>query len=126
MAGYVPDAEGQRYVLTMSCHDMDSTISCIADAPKDSTFQMRINSEIKTQLECLFFDCGLSLTDAVNLFFQQCLNVGGLPFVVSGPSMTREDALEILISELQRSRDSVRSDDDYVSFEDIKQEFGSR
>ncbi len=110
----------------MSCHDMDSTITCIAGAPKDSTFQMRINSEIKTQLECLFFDCGLSLTDAVNLFFQQCLNVGGLPFVVSGPSMTREDALEILRSELQKSRDSVRSDDDYVSFEDIKQEFGSR
>lgn len=126
MAGHVSDDEGQTYVLTVSCHDMNSTITCIADAPKDSTFQMRINSEIKTQLECLFFDCGLSLTDAVNLFFQQCLNVGGLPFVVSGPSMTREDALEILISELQRSRDSVRSDDDYVSFEDIKQEFGSR
>lgn len=104
---------------------MDSTIACIADAPKDSTFQMRINSEIKTQLECLFFDCGLSLTDAVNLFFQQCLNTRGLPFLVSTPSMTRKEALEILRSELQKSRDSVRSDD-YVSFEDIKQEFGSR
>ena len=126
MAGYMPDVEGQTYVLTTSCHDMDNTITCIADAPKDSTFQMRINSEIKTQLECLFFDCGLSLTDAVNLFFQQCLNTKGLPFLVSTPSMTREEALEILRSELQKSRDSVRSDDDYVSLEDIKQEFGSR
>ena len=49
----------------------------------------------------------------------------GLPFLVSTPSMTREEALEILRSELQKSRDSVRSDDDYVSLEDIKQEFGS-
>jgi len=55
----------------------------IATASKDTTFQMRMNSEIKTELEEIFAKSGLSLTDAINIFFQQSLNIGGLPFVVN-------------------------------------------
>lgn len=55
----------------------------IATASKDTTFQMRMNSEIKVELEEIFAKSGLSLTDAINIFFQQSLNIGGLPFVVN-------------------------------------------
>ena len=51
----------------------------IVDAPKTGTFQMRINPEVKKQVESLYAKCGMTLTDAVNAFFQQSLNVGGLP-----------------------------------------------
>ena len=48
----------------------------IVDAPKTGTFQMRINPEVKKQVESLYAKCGMTLTDAVNAFFQQSLNVG--------------------------------------------------
>ena len=46
----------------------------IVDAPKTGTFQMRINPEIKKQVESIYAKCGMTLTDAVNAFFQQSLN----------------------------------------------------
>lgn len=41
-----------------------------ATAPKDSTFQMRINLEIKERVERIYANCGTTLTDAVNTFLQ--------------------------------------------------------
>ena len=41
----------------------------ITEAPKTGTFQMRINPEIKQQVESLYAKCGMTLTDAVNAFF---------------------------------------------------------
>ena len=55
----------------------------VMNAPKTTTFQMRINPEIKNQAEQLFQNCGMTLTDAINVFIQQSMNVGGLPFIVT-------------------------------------------
>ena len=41
-----------------------------ATAPKCSTFQMRINLEIKEREERIYANCGTTLTDAVNTFLQ--------------------------------------------------------
>jgi len=83
----------------------------IVDAPKTATFQMRINPEIKAEAEKVFSRCGLTLTDAVNVFLQQSLNVGGMPFIVSSDSREalRNQAIAILMAEIQKGRDSVRS-----------------
>ncbi len=51
--------------------------------PKTGTFQMRINPEYKRQLEELFARCGMTLSDATNVFFRMSLAVGGLPFNVN-------------------------------------------
>ena len=52
----------------------------VAAMPKTASFQMRINPEVKQRAEEIFARCGLTLTDAVNIFLQQSLNTGGLPF----------------------------------------------
>ena len=54
----------------------------VATAPKDSTFQVRINSEIKKAVEEIYANAGMTLTDAFNIFIQQSLNVEGLPFIL--------------------------------------------
>ena len=54
----------------------------IVNAPKTATFQMRINPEIKNEAERVFSRCGLSFTDAVNLFLQQSINAGGLQYLL--------------------------------------------
>ncbi len=98
----------------------------IIDAPKTGTFQMRINPEIKKQVENLYAKCGMTLTDAVNAFFQQSLNVGGLPFLMNQNSKEtlRQQAIELLLLEIAIGEKSVSSEADWISEEDMLSEFG--
>jgi len=77
----------------------------VATAPKDSTFQVRINSEIKKAVEEIYANAGMTLTDAFNIFIQQSLNVEGLPFIATKNSKEalREQALAMRMLELKRA-----------------------
>lgn len=55
----------------------------IVSAAKTDVFRVRINPEIKQELESVYAKNGLTLTDAINVFFQQSLNAGGFPFAVT-------------------------------------------
>lgn len=70
---------------------------------KDDVFRVRINSEIKSELEHIFAKTGLTLTDAVNVFFQQALNTGGFPFAVTGENaeLMKAKAISRLMKELE-------------------------
>lgn len=57
---------------------------------KDTNFNMRMNREKKTELESLFAQLGMTLPEAVNIFFENALLVGGLPFEVRIPRYNRE------------------------------------
>lgn len=54
----------------------------VVSSTKTDMFRMHINPEIQGRLEWVYAQNGLSLTDAINVFFQQSLNAGGLPFQV--------------------------------------------
>ncbi len=89
-------------------------------APKSSSFQMRINPEVKAQAEAVFATYGLTLTDAVNIFIQQSLNTNGLPFLLSPENAEYLKAKSVarLMAEVQAGWDSVKSDSDWISEED--------
>ena len=55
----------------------------VVSSAKTDLFRMRINPEIRRNLESVYAKNGLTLTDAVNVFFQQSLNAGGFPFSVT-------------------------------------------
>lgn len=77
----------------------------VVTAPKDSTFQVRINGEIKKTVEEIYARTGITLTDAFNAFIQQSINVEGLPFLVTQNSKDalREQALAMLMMDLKRT-----------------------
>lgn len=56
---------------------MDHNISA---APKSEIYHFRINPEVKRQVEEVYAKNGLSFTQAINVFIQQSLNVGGFPY----------------------------------------------
>ena len=89
----------------------------VMNAPKTGTFQMRINPEIKAQVEQIYEKSGLTLTDAINCFLQQSINVGGLPFVVNV-------AIAQLMTEIRKGRDSVKTESDWVSEEEMRTRLG--
>ena len=96
----------------------------VTDLPKTTTFQMRMNPEAKARAESIFSHCGLSLTDAVNIFIQQSINVGGMPLIVTENSknLLKEQAIAILLSELKKGENST--EDDFSSIEDVAESFG--
>lgn len=98
----------------------------IMTAPKTATFQMRINPEIKNYVEQMFANSGMSLTDAINCFLQQSINTGGLPFVVTQNSREalRNLAIAQLMTEIQTGHDSVNSENDWVSEEEMMERLG--
>lgn len=104
---------------------MQETIN-IATAPKTTTFQMRINPEVKSRLEGIYASCGMTLTDAINTFLQQSLNVEGLPFLVTQNSRDalREQATVQLMLALKQGEDSVQTPADWIDEADILAEFG--
>ena len=60
----------------------------------DATVQIRMNSELKAQVEELYHDLGTSFAEAVRIFAQQSLREGGMPFrpaLKSWDEMTADD-----------------------------------
>ena len=87
---------------------------------------MRINPDVKSRVEEIYADCGMTLTDAINTFLQQSINVGGLPFLVTqnNKDLLRRQAIDLLMDELRTGDASVQSDADWIPEADIAAEFG--
>lgn len=98
----------------------------VATAPKTGTFQMRINPKIKERVESIYAASGMTLTDAVNTFIQQSINVEGLPFIVTKNSKEalRQQAIAQLMLELKKGEDSVQSEADWLSEDDVLERLG--
>lgn len=74
----------------------------VVSSAKTDMFRMRINPDVRQSLETVYAKNGLTLTDAVNVFFQQSLNAGGFPFQVTekNAELVRAKALNRLMKEL--------------------------
>ena len=57
---------------------------------KDTNFNMRTNKQKKTSLEELYGNLGMTLAEAVNIFFEKSLMEGGIPFDVRVPKYNKE------------------------------------
>ena len=99
---------------------------CVAKEPKTGTFQMRMSPRVKEQAEEIFSQCGMTLTDAVNVFIQQSLNVEGMPFILTQNSKEalREQAISKLMMEIKQGEDSVKEESDWISEDILSAEFG--
>ena len=80
----------------------------IVSSAKTDMFRLRINPDIRNRLEDIYAKNGLTLTDAVNVFFQQSLNAGGFPFSVTedNAQLIKAKALSRLMKELQKGDES--------------------
>ncbi len=79
-----------------------------ASSRKTDMFRFRINPEVRKQVEEVYEKNGLSLTQAINIFIQQSLNSGGLPFQVTedNAEMIKARSMERLMKELETGKSS--------------------
>lgn len=79
--------------------------------------QVRIDPIVKRNANELFKTLGLDMSTAINIFLNQCILTGGLPFEVKVPSYKKE-VLEAMEEAKRISRDpNVKG---YSSIEELK------
>ena len=80
----------------------------VVSSAKTYIFRFRINPEVRKQVEDVYEKNGLSLTQAINIFIQQSLNAGGLPFQATEDNveMIKAKSMERLMQELQTGKES--------------------
>ena len=63
---------------------------------KDSVINIRTDLETKKAIESLYSQFGITISDAVNIFFRKSLMEGGLPFDMRQPRYNKatEDAMQ--------------------------------
>ena len=93
----------------------------IVSSAKTDMFRIRINPVLRKQLEDVYGKNGLTLTDAVNVFFQQSLNEGGFPFEVNenNAEIIKAKAMARLMKELKAAQEdaTIHSEDEvYAMF----------
>lgn len=63
-------------------------------AHKTATIAVRIEPEVKREVEKIFNEVGLSTAEAVNVFFRQVKLAKGIPFDVRIPNKETRKAIE--------------------------------
>ena len=117
--------KGRDGMLKKKGVDVMAEVLNVAKAPKDSTFQVRINSEIKRTVEEIYARAGMTLTDAFNTFIQQSINVEGLPFIITQNSKEalREQALAMVMMDLKRAEERADKEG-WIDAEELERELG--
>lgn len=74
--------------------------------PMDATMQIRMNRELKAQVEELYRSLGTSFAEAVRIFAQQSIREGGMPF---RPTLQTWDELssEQISAKLSKSTEDI-------------------
>lgn len=57
---------------------------------KNSVINIRTDADTKRAIEALYAQFGITVSDAVNIFFRKSLMDGGLPFEMKQPRYNRE------------------------------------
>ena len=53
-----------------------------------TTLSIRVDSDLKADVEELFSDIGMNITTAVTTFFKKAIDVGGIPFSIRRRKLT--------------------------------------
>jgi len=62
---------------------------------KTASMHIRIDPAVKTEVEAIYAQYGMSITDAINVFLYTSRNIGGLPFDLR-PSAPNAETLEAM------------------------------
>ena len=74
-------------------------------------FSVRMDADLKREVEAIYAELGMNLTSAVNAFLRQSVRVGGMPFDLRLNERQRETVLAMLEAEALASDPGVEAMD---------------
>lgn len=95
---------------------------------KDSTLSLRIDSELKSEVEDILKQLGIPMTTAITMYFNQIKMYNGLPFtpkIINKPKSIRDYTEEELYDDLMQCIDDVKNGEG-VPLEEMEQELKNK
>ena len=87
---------------------------------KTASMYIRIDPQVKSDVEAVYAQYGMSITDAINVFLYMSRNVGGLPFDLR-PSVPNAETLEA-IEEVRRMKADPSVGKAYTDVDEMMEE----
>ena len=86
-------------------------------ANSTTNISIRMDTELKAAAEALFEELGMNLSTAFNIFVRQSLREGGIPFMITQNTPTKETVAALLEAE------RIAKDPSIKGFNNIKELF---
>lgn len=90
---------------------------------KTDTINIRIEPELKKEVEETLNDLGMNIADAVTVFFKQIVMTESIPFVIKKPTYNKETLLAI--QEAKEILKNLDKNKGYNSVEELMEELNS-
>lgn len=81
---------------------------------KTDTLNIRIEPELKKQVESTLNDLGMNIAEAVTIFFKQVVMTDSIPFVIKKHKYSDE-----LIAAIKEADEMLKNPDKYQSFNNV-------
>ena len=95
---------------------------------KDSTLSLRIDSELKSEVEDILKQLGIPMTTAITMYFNQIKMYNGLPFtpkIINKPKSIYDYTEEELVNEFEKAIDEFKDGKGYT-VEQVEEEFNKK
>jgi DNA-damage-inducible protein J len=93
---------------------------------KTTTLNIRICPDLKNAVESIYQSFGLTVSDAINMFFNKSVMENGLPFELKIKSADdeRERQIDLLLEQLEKAEQRIKNGEQYMTLEEIRQKIG--
>ena len=95
---------------------------------KDSRLSLRIDSELKSEVEDILKQLGIPMTTAITMYFNQIKMYNGLPFtpkIINKPKSIYDYTEEELVNEFEKAIDEFKDGKGYT-VEQVEEEFNKK
>jgi DNA-damage-inducible protein J len=66
------------------------------DIMSTSTFSVRVDSALKTEVEKCLSDMGMSMSTAINIYLRQIARIKAIPFIVTSAPVPNRETMEAI------------------------------
>lgn len=81
---------------------------------KTDTLNIRIEPELKKEVEMTLNDLGMNIADAVTIFLKQVVMTDSIPFIIKKPKFSDE-----MIEAIKEADEMLKNPDKYKSFDNV-------
>ena len=81
---------------------------------KTDTLNIRIEPELKKEVEMTLNDLGMNIADAVTIFLKQVVMTDSIPFIIKKPKFSNE-----MIEAIKEADEMLKNPDKYKSFDNV-------
>ena len=81
---------------------------------KTDTLNIRIEPELKKEVETTLNDLGMNIADAVTIFLKQVVMTDSMPFIIKKPKFNKET-----LEAIEEAEEIMKNPENYKSYNDV-------